>query len=55
MANEWLKDLKKLDFAADMDYDPKAPENCLYSPSPYFNWISGNSSNGYLILVAFYF
>lgn len=47
MANEWLKDLKKLDFAADMDYDPKAPENCLYSPSPYFNWISGNSSNGY--------
>jgi RecA/RadA recombinase len=47
MGNKWLSDLKKLDSAADLEYDLYSSKNCLYSPSPYFNWISGNSANGY--------
>lgn len=46
MANKWLKQLKAYDDAVDYEYDSFAPENCLYTPSPYFNWIFGNKSNG---------
>lgn len=47
MANKWLSDLKKMDIAADMEYDPYAPENCMYSQSPYLNWLAANGSNGF--------
>ncbi len=46
MANKWLKQLKAYDDAVDYEYDSYAPENCLYTPSPYFNWIFANKSNG---------
>lgn len=46
MANKWLKQLKAYDDAVDYDYDSFAPENCLYTPSPYFNWIFANKANG---------
>lgn len=46
MANKWLKELRSYDDAVDYTYDSFAPENCLYSPSPYFNWIFANKSNG---------
>ncbi len=44
--NPWLKQLKAYDDAVDYEYDSFAPENCLYTPSPYFNWIFANKSNG---------
>ncbi len=46
MANKWLKDLRAYDDAVKYDYDSFAPENCLYTPSPYFNWIFANKANG---------
>ncbi len=46
MANKWLKQLKAYDDAVDYEYDSFAPENCLYTPSPYFNWIFANKANG---------
>lgn len=46
MANKWLKDLRAYDDTVDYEYDSFAPENCLYTPSPYMNWIFGNKSNG---------
>lgn len=46
MANKWLKQLKAYDDAVDYEYDSFAPENCLYTPSPYFNWIFANKSQG---------
>lgn len=46
MANKWLKQLKAYDDAVDYEYDSYAPENCLYTPSPYFNWIFANKANG---------
>ena len=46
MANQWTKQLKAYDDAVDFDYDSFAPENCLYTPSPYFNWIFANKANG---------
>ena len=46
MSNKWLKQLKAYDDAVDYNYDSFAPENCLYTPSPYFNWIFANKSNG---------
>lgn len=46
MANKWLKELKAYDDAVNYEYDSFAPENCLYTPSPYFNWIFANKSNG---------
>lgn len=46
MANKWLKELKKYDDAVNYDYDSFAAENCLYTPSPYFNWIFANKANG---------
>lgn len=46
MANKWLKELKKYDDAVKYEYDSFAPENCLYTPSPYANWIFANKSHG---------
>lgn len=46
MSNKWLKQLKAYDDTVDYDYDSFAPENCLYTPSPYFNWIFANKANG---------
>lgn len=46
MANKWLKDLRAYDDTVDYNYDSFAPENCLYTPSPYFNWIFANKANG---------
>lgn len=46
MANKWLKQLKAYDDAVDSTYDSFAPKNCLYTPSPYFNWIFANKANG---------
>lgn len=47
MANKWLSDLKKMDSAVNFDYDCFAAENCLYSPSPYLNWVTANKSHGF--------
>jgi hypothetical protein len=44
--NKWLKQLRAYDDAVDPSYDSFAPENCLYTPSPYFNWIFANKANG---------
>lgn len=44
--NPWLKQLRAYDDTVDYEYDSFAPENCLYTPSPYFNWIFANKSNG---------
>lgn len=41
-----MKQLKAYDDAVDFKYDPFASENCLYTPSPYFNWIFSNKSHG---------
>ena len=46
MANKWLKQLKAYDDSVDYTYDSFAKENCLYTPSPYFNWIFANKSHG---------
>lgn len=46
MANKWLKGLRAYEDAVDYNYDSFAPENCLYTPSPYLNWIFANKSNG---------
>jgi RecA/RadA recombinase len=47
MANKWLADLKKLDSAVDFEYNSYDPANCLYSPSPYLNWLTANGANGF--------
>jgi len=41
-----MKELRNFDDAVKYDYDSFAPENCLYTPSPYFNWIFANKANG---------
>lgn len=46
MSNKWLKQLRAYDDTVNPDYDSFAPENCLYTPSPYFNWIFANKSHG---------
>lgn len=46
MANKWMKQLRAYDDAVNYEYDSFAPENCLYTPSPYFNWIFANKANG---------
>jgi RecA/RadA recombinase len=46
MANKWTKQLKSYEDAVDYEYDSYAPENCIYTPSPYFNWIFANKSHG---------
>jgi RecA/RadA recombinase len=45
-SNQWVKQLKSYDDAVDFDYDPFDSKNCLYTPSPYFNWIFSNKANG---------
>lgn len=45
-ANKWLKQLRKHDAVVDNSYDAFAPENCVYTPSPYINWIFANKSHG---------
>jgi hypothetical protein len=44
--SKWTKQLRAYEDAVDFDYDAFAPENCQYSPSPYFNWIFANKSHG---------
>lgn len=44
--NKWFKQLSQYEDAVKYDYDSYAPENCLYTPSPYFNWIFANKSHG---------
>lgn len=46
MANKWTKQLQAYDDAVNYDYDSFAQENCLYTPSPYFNWIFSNKAGG---------
>jgi len=46
MANKWMKQLAAYEDAVNHEYDSFAPENCLYTPSPYFNWIFANKANG---------
>jgi RecA/RadA recombinase len=46
-ANKWFKQLtESYADAVNYEYDSFAPENCLYTPSPYFNWIFANKANG---------
>lgn len=47
MANKWTKQLQSYEDAVDYNYDSFAEENCLFTPSPYFNWITSNKSNGF--------
>lgn len=44
--SNWMKQLRAYEDSVDYEYDSFAPENCLYTPSPYFNWIFANKSNG---------
>lgn len=46
MPNKWTKQLRGYDDSVDPNYDSFAEENCLYTPSPYFNWIFANKSHG---------
>lgn len=46
MSNKWMKQLRAYDDVVDPKYDSYAAENCLYTPSPYFNWIFANKSHG---------
>jgi hypothetical protein len=46
VANKWTKQLRAYDDSVDYEYDSFAEENCLYTPSPYFNWIFANKSHG---------
>lgn len=44
--NPWLKQLRAYDDAVDFDRDAFDPNNCLYTPSPYWNWIFANKAMG---------
>jgi len=46
MANQWVKQLRKYEDSVDLDRDCFTEDNCLFTPSPYFNWIFANKSNG---------
>lgn len=46
MSNKWTKMLTQYEDVVKYDYDAKASENCIYTPSPYVNWIFANKSNG---------
>src|SRR5579863_4483989 len=43
---QWLKQLSAYEDTVDYEYDSFAPGNCMYTPSPYFNWVFANKSNG---------
>jgi RecA/RadA recombinase len=45
-SNKWLKQLRAYDDVVDFNRDAFAEENCLFTPSPYWNWIFANKSNG---------
>lgn len=45
MAN-YLKELRSRDGMVDYEYDSYAKENCIYTPSPYANWVLSNKSMG---------
>jgi RecA/RadA recombinase len=44
--SKWLKQLRVYDDTVDNTRDAYAPENCLYTPSPYWNWIFANKAMG---------
>jgi hypothetical protein len=44
--NKWTKQLRAYDDAVNPEYDSYSEENCLYTPSPYFNYIFANKSHG---------
>lgn len=44
--NKWTKQLRQYEDTVNYEYDSFAPQNCLYSPSPYYNWIFANKSAG---------
>jgi len=44
--NKWLKQLRKHDSYISPDYDAFESNNCIYTPSPYMNWIFANKSHG---------
>lgn len=46
MSNKWLKQLRSHDAYVANEYDAFAPENCIYTPSPYMNWVFANKSHG---------
>lgn len=46
MSNKWTKMLRQYEDTVNYDYDSFAPENCIYTPSPYYNWIFANKANG---------
>jgi hypothetical protein len=44
--NKWTKQLQVYEDIVKYDYDAFLPENCIYTPSPYVNWIFANKSHG---------
>jgi hypothetical protein len=46
MPNKWTAELREHEGSVNYDYDSYAADNCMYTPSPYFNWIFANKSNG---------
>jgi RecA/RadA recombinase len=46
MANKWLSQLRKHDAYVSHEYDAFSKENCIYTPSPYMNWVFANKSQG---------
>ena len=44
--SKWVKQLRSYEDLVKTDYDAFAPENCIYTPSPYVNWIFANKSHG---------
>ena len=45
--NKWLSQLNSYDDTVNFESDPKAKENCLFSPSPSFNWIFACPGGGF--------
>lgn len=46
MSNKWTKQLRAYEDVVNYEYDAFASENCIYTPSPYVNWIFANKSHG---------
>jgi len=44
--NKWTKMLSSYEDVVKFDYDATATSNCIYTPSPYINWIFANKSHG---------
>lgn len=44
--NKWLKQLRKHEAYVENTYDAFDSKNCIYTPSPYMNWIFANKSHG---------